>query len=165
RADETPWVMRPAAGARGGRYVDFVIGLDFLNNNAVLTKMFHEAISPYGLSLLVANKTNVGQLAANYRAGRDLPLVYLDLCSATLPEFGELLKAAAEAGVYTIGRPALLEQWTYKARAQRPLEEAGLPVPATVVIRAGEASRELTVEERQAVGERCVIKPTWGVAG
>ena len=38
-------------------------------------------------------------------------------------------------------------------------------MPATVVIRAGEPSRELTAEERQGVGERCVIKPSWGVAG
>src|SRR5436309_11430286 len=113
RPDPTPWVLRPIGGAKpGGAYVDFILALDFLNNNAVLTRMFHEALSPYGLSLLVANKTNVGQLTAAYRAGRDLPLVYLDLCSATLPEFGELLKAAAGAGVYAIGRPALLEQWT-----------------------------------------------------
>jgi hypothetical protein len=165
RPDETPWVLRPKGGGGGDGYVDFVIGLDFLNNNATLTRMLHEAMSPYGLSLLVANKTNVAKLTGDYRAGRDRPLVYLDLCSAIAPEFGELLRAAAGAGVYTIGQPALLDQWTYKARAQKRLEEAGLPVPATVVITAGERSRELTAEERQAVGERCVIKPSWGVAG
>jgi hypothetical protein len=165
RPDETPWVLRPRGAGRGERYVDFVIGLDFLNNNATLTRMLQEAMAPYGLSLLVANRTNVGKLTAAYRAGRDLPLVYLDLCSAIAPEFGELLRAAAGAGAYTIGQPKLLDQWTYKARAQKRLEEAGLPVPATVVIAAGEKSRELTAEERQAVGERCIIKPSWGVAG
>src|SRR3954470_8961361 len=165
RPDETPWVLRPRGAGRGERYVDFVIGLDFLNNNATLTRMLQEAMSPYGLSLLVANRTNVAKLTAAYRAGRNTPLVYLDLCSAIAPEFGELLRAAAGAGVYTIGQPELLDQWTYKARAQKRLEEAGLPVPATVVIAAREKSRELTAEERQAMGERCIIKPSWGVAG
>jgi hypothetical protein len=165
RPDETPWVLRPRGAGGGKRYVDFVIGLDFLNNNATLTRMLQEAMTPYRLSLLVANRINVGKLTAAYRAGRDVPLVYLDLCSAIAPEFGELLRAAAAAGAYTIGQPKLLDQWTYKARAQKRLEEAGLPVPATVVIAAGEASRELTAEERQAVGERCIIKPSWGVAG
>jgi len=166
RPDETPWVLRPRGGAGrgGGRYVDFVIGLDFLNNNATLARMLHEAMSPYGLSVLVANKLNVGQLTRTYRAGRDLPLVYLDLCSAIDPQFGELLEAAAGAGVYTIGNPAILKAWTYKASAQKRLDAAGLPVPPTAVIHDNEPSRELTAVERQRVGERCVIKPSWVVA-
>lgn len=166
RPDPTPWILRPGGRARAGAgYVDFVVALDFIGNNAPLTKLFHDALSPYGLSLLVANKHNVGKLTAEVGAGRIKPHVLLDLCSACHPEFGALLKAAAGAGVHTIGEPAKLEQWTYKARAQRKLEEAGLPVPATVVVRADEPSRELTAEERAAVGERCVIKPSWGVAG
>jgi len=152
RPDPTPWVLRPAkagGSARGGgAYVDFVLALDFINNNAPLTKMFHEALSPYGLSLLVANKSNVGKLTEQIRSGGIRPHVLLDLCSACHPEFGELLKTAAGAGVYTIGQPAKLEQWTHKARAQRGLEQAGLPVPATVVFRSGEPSRDLTGEER-----------------
>src|SRR3954469_2798526 len=116
KPDQTPWVLRPGRGrARGDAYVDFVLALDFINNNAPLTKLFHEALSPYGLSLLVANKTNVGKLTEEIRAGRIRPHVMLDLCSACHPEFGDLLKAAADAGVYTIGQPAKLEQWTYKA--------------------------------------------------
>jgi hypothetical protein len=165
RADETPWVLRPTGSARRGAYVDFVIGLNFLNNNATLTRMLHEAMSPLGLSMLVANRLNVAQLTRDYRAGRDTPRVYLDLCSAIEPEFGELLKAASHAGAYTIGHPELLETWTYKARAQKRLEEAGLPVPPTVVITANEKSRALTPDECDALGEKCVIKPSWGVAG
>jgi hypothetical protein len=165
-ADNSPWVLRPAGRAQAGdRYVDFVVGIDFLGNNATLTRMFHRALSPYGLSLLIANRHNVEKLIEAARRGRVRPYVYLDLCSAIEPAFGELLRAMAGAGVYTIGEPAKLEQWTYKARAQKRLEEAGMPVPATVVIRAGEASRELTADELRAVGEKCVIKPSWGVAG
>jgi hypothetical protein len=167
RPDNSPWVLRPSAEAASGApsYVDFVVGLDFLSNTALLTKLFHEALSPYGLSLLVANKHNVHSLTQEIAAGRLKPHVYLDLCSAVDPAFGDLLRAAAGAGVYTIGEPAKLDVWTYKARAQHKLEEAGLPVPPTVVVRAGEPSRELTADERAAVGERCVIKPSWGVAG
>jgi hypothetical protein len=166
RPDNSPWVLRPTRAARGETaYVDFVVGLDFLGNNAVLTRMFQEAMAPYGLSLLVANKHNAATLTHELRAGTIRPHVYLDLCSAVHPEFGTLLKAAADAGVYTVGHPAKLEQWTYKARAQKALEDAGLPVPPTVVIRAGDPTRELTADERQHVGDRCVIKPSWGVAG
>ena len=165
RPDDSPWVLRPRHRARGGAYVDFVIGLDFLNNNATLTRMLHEAMSPYALSLLVANKKNVAQLTQAYRAGRDVPLVYLDLCSAIHPEFGELLRAASGAGAYTIGQPEHLQVWTYKARAQKRLEEAGLPVPPTVLFTANDKSRDLTHEERELLGEKCVIKPSWGVAG
>jgi hypothetical protein len=165
RADNSPWVLRPAGGKAGDRYVDFVIGIDFLGNNATLTRMFQRALSLYGLSLLIANKHNVGRLIEQARRGRIRPYVYLDLCSAVEPVFGDLLRAMAGAGVYTIGEPAKLEQWTHKARAQKRLEEAGLPVPPTVVIRAGEPSRELTADELRGIGERCVIKPSWGVAG
>ncbi len=167
RPDNSPWVLRPGRAAVRGddAYVDFVVGLDFLGNNAPLTQMFQEAMAPYGLSLLVANKHNVATLTQELRAGTIRPHVYLDLCSAVHPEFGDLLKAAADAGVCAVGHPDKLVQWTYKARAQKPLEDAGLPVPPTVVIRADEPTRELTAEERQHVGERCVIKPSWGVAG
>ena len=166
RPDNSPWVLRPGRAARGGvSYVDFVVGLDFIGNTAPLTRMFQEAMAPYGLSLLVANKHNVASLARELRGGAIRPYVYLDLCSAVHPEFGDLLKAAAAAGVYTVGHPDKLDQWTYKARAQKALEQAGLPVPATVLIGANEPTRELTAEERQALGDRCVIKPSWGVAG
>jgi hypothetical protein len=166
KPDNTPWVLRPARSPQpSGAYVDLVVALDFLNNNATLTKMFHEALSPYGLSLLVANKHNVAALTQDIRGGRLKPHVYLDLCSACDGAFGELLKAAASAGVHTIGDPAKLDTWTYKARAHPELAAAGLPVPPTVIFRADEPSRELTAEERGMIGEKCVIKPSWGVAG
>jgi hypothetical protein len=166
RADNSPWVLRPPSGSRAGdRYVDFVVGIDFLGNNATLTRMFQQALWPYGLSLLIANKHNVRKLTEDARRGKVRPYVYLDLCSAIEPAFGELLRAMAAAGVYTIGQPEKLEKWTHKARAQRGLEEAGLPVPPTVVVRADEPSRDLTADELRLVGEKCVIKPSWGVAG
>jgi len=166
RPDNSPWVLRPGGGSRiGDRYVDFVVGIDFLGNNSTLAGMFHRALSPLGLSFLIANKHNVQRLIEDTKRGKVQPYVYLDLCSAVQPIFGDLLRAMAGAGAYTIGEPAKLEQWTYKARAQKRLEEAGLPVPPTVVIRAGEPGRDLTSEEMRAVGEKCVIKPSWGVAG
>jgi hypothetical protein len=166
RPDNSPWVLRPSGRSRvGDRFVDFVVGIDFLGNNSTLAEMFHRSLSPYGLSFLIANKYNVDRLIEQTRRGRVRPYVYLDLCSAVEPVFGGLLRAMAGAGVYTIGEPAKLDVWTHKARAQKRLEEAGLPVPATVLIKSGEPTRELTGEELRAVGEKCVIKPSWGVAG
>ncbi|HSI32643.1 MAG: hypothetical protein ACAI43_14010 [Phycisphaerae bacterium] len=163
RPDPRPWVLRPSS-ASGPAYVDFVIGIDFLHNHSKLVQMFYKACSAYGVSMLLANKHNVRELAAQAKAGKIRPHVYLDLCSATNKEFGELLKAFAGAGVYTIGSPEKLDLWTWKARAQKPLEQAGMPVPPTVLVKAGEPSRDLTAEERAAVGEKVVIKPSWGVA-
>lgn len=165
RPDPTPWVLRPQKRPDRGAYVDLVVALDFINNTAPLTRLFHDALSPYGLSMLVANKSNCTALTGQLRAGKFKPRVLLDLCSAVHPEFGDLLKAAAQAGAYCIGEPSKLEAWTYKAAAHPRLVEAGLPVPATVIFRAGDASRELTAEERALVGDKCVIKPSWGVAG
>lgn len=166
RPDPSPWVLRPQRRkALAPAYADLVVGLDFIGNTAPLARMFHEALSPLGLSLLIANKHNVAKLTHEFRAGGLRPVVYLDLCSAVEPAFGELLAAAAGAGVHTVGKPEDLERWTWKARAQEGLERAGLPVPPTVVIRAGEPSRELTPEERARIGDKCVIKPSWGVAG
>ncbi len=165
RADSKPWILRPKSAGAGGAYVDFIIGIDFLHNQAKLVQMFHQALSPLGLSLLLANKHNASDIAAKVKSGQLRPHVYLDLCSATNPQFTELLRTCAAAGIHSIGDPAKLDIWTWKARAQKKLEDAGLPVPPTVLIRAGEASRELTPAERAAVGEKCVIKPSWGVAG
>jgi len=164
RPDPKPWVLRPEKSA-GDNYVDFVIGIDFLHNHSKLVQMFHAALSPMGISLLLANKQNVAQLIEKVRKGDLKPYAYLDLCSATNPAFAELLRAFADVGVQTIGDPAKLDIWTWKARAQKRLESAGMPVPPTVLLRADEPTRELTAEERAAVGDKCVIKPSWGVAG
>lgn len=164
RPDVKPWVLRPQTPG-GDNYVDFVIGIDFVNIDSKLVRMFHEAVSPLGISLLLVNKWSVERVLQRVRAGRLKPYIYLDLCSATNPNFAELLKAFADAGVQTIGDPAKLALWTWKARAQIGLEEAGMPVPPTVLIRADEPTRELTADERDAVGDKCVIKPSWGVAG
>jgi hypothetical protein len=92
--------------------------------------MFHEALSPYGLSLLVANKHNVAALTGRRPRGRLKPTLPR-LCSACDPAFGELLKAADAAGVHTIGQPAKARpSGPYKARGASEARRRGLARPA-----------------------------------
>lgn len=145
-------------------YVDFIVGLDYLSPNAGLLKLFHRAMSAYGLSLLLVNHTSVKESIVAVRKGRLVPRVYLDLSSRPGDAFYDLLHAMAEAGAHTICKPGHL-QWTLKANTHPVLEAAGLPVPPTVIFRKDDADRELTAEERARVGDRVVIKPSYGVAG
>jgi len=166
RPDPSPWVLLPDKGRRapgrgGERYADFMFGLDYLSNNARLARLFHEAMAPYGLSVLLVNDHNVERMIRDVEGGRVVPHVYLDLCSRPGSRHEQLLNAAAKAGAHTLRNPAH-EKWTLKAYAHPLLEQAGLPMPPSVILRAGEADRELTADERRRVGDRCVIKPSFG---
>lgn len=145
-------------------YVDFVFALDYLSPNSLLLKLLHRAMAARGLSILLVNKHSVEWATQRVRAGRLHPIVFLDLCSRPGDHFFELLKMMAGAGVYTICHPDQI-RWTLKAFAQGELEKAGLPVPPTVVLQKTQHDRELTESERAIVGERAVIKPSYGVAG
>ncbi len=125
RPDPSPWILRPNAPSQNQAYVDCVIALDPRQDNAALTKMLHEAMSPYGVSLLIAGKGNLAALIEQVRAGKVKPHVYLDLCSAKNAEFGELSKAVAGAGVFSVN--------TSKNNAAKSLQEAGLPICTTAV--------------------------------
>jgi hypothetical protein len=162
KADNSPWVLWPRGAGSQSTYVDFIFGLDYLSPNSRLVELFHDAMSPYGLSVLLVNQTNVDRVIAEVERGWLQPYVYLDLASTTQPRFNDLALAAAKKGVYVVDDPNDLTTWTYKATSHVRLERAGLPLPATVILPRGAGDRELTSEERAKVGERCVIKPSAG---
>ena len=145
-------------------YVDFVFALDYLSPNSLLLKLLHRAMAARGLSILLVNKHSVDWAIEQVRSGRLHPIVFLDLCSRPGDNYFELLKMMAGAGVYTICHPDQI-RWTLKAFAHGELEKAGLPVPPTVILKKSQPDRELTQSERDIVGERVVIKPSYGVAG
>jgi hypothetical protein len=162
KPDNSPWVLRPGGRAPHNTYVDFIFGLDYLSPNSRLVELFHEAMSPYGLSVLLVNQSNVDRVIAEVERGWLQPHVYLDLASTTHPRFNDLALAAAGKGVYVVDDPEGLTEWTYKATSHVRLQRAGLPLPPTVILPKGSADRELTNAERQMVGDHCVIKPSTG---
>jgi hypothetical protein len=145
-------------------YVDFVFALDYLSINSGLLKIMQEAMAAYGLSSLLVNKSSVEQTLQAVRKGRLKPHLYLDLCSRPGDPFYALLEAMAAVGVHTLCDPKSLP-YTFKAFSHPPLERAGLPLPPSVIIRRDEPDRDLTPDELARVGDRCVIKPSYGVAG
>jgi hypothetical protein len=125
-------------------------------------QFFHEAMSPYGLSVLPVNMSNVDRAMADIQRGWLRPFVYLDLASTTVPRFNDLLVTAARHGVYVIDHPDGLTDWTFKANSHQRLALAGLPVPPSVILPKSSPDRELTPDERAQIGERCVLKPSAG---
>jgi hypothetical protein len=161
---QTTGILLPADGAARRRYVDFVFALDYLSINSPLIKIMHEAMAAYGLSVLLVNSTNVERSVEAVRKGRLDPLVYLDLCARPGDPFSALLQAMAAAGVHTLCDPKVLP-WTIKAYSHPALEKAGLPLPPTVILGKDDPDRDLTPDEMARLGDRCVIKPSYGVAG
>jgi hypothetical protein len=145
-------------------YVDFVFGLDYLSVNSHLLRIMHQAMAGYGLSCLLINQSSVERTIASVGKGRLRPLVYLDLSSRPGDAFHRLLETMSAAGVHTLCDPKTLPM-TLKAVAHPILERAGLPLPPSVILKKGEPDRDLTPEELKRVGERVVIKPSFGVAG
>ena len=164
RPDPSPWVLGPRPAGAGGRYADFVVGLDYLSPNSKLLKLFHDAMAPLGLSVLLVNRANVDRALAAARRDRFHPHLYLDLCSRPGDAFDALLRAFSAAGVHTVARPEQLH-WTIKAPSHPALAAAGLPVPPTIVLKPDEPDRDLTPDELALIGDRCVIKPSHGFAG
>jgi hypothetical protein len=159
-----PQVIPPAAAPTRAAYVDFVFGLDYLSVNSTLLRIMHHAMAAYGLSCLLVNNSSIEQAHQEVRKGRLRPLVYLDLCSEPGNRFYELIFAMADKGVHTFCDPKTLP-WTLKADSHGKLEAAGLPLPPSVIFRKTDPDRDLTPEEIARVGERVVIKPSFGVAG
>jgi hypothetical protein len=162
KPDNSPWVLRPGARARQNTYVDFIFGLDYLSPNSRLVELFHEAMSPLGLSVLLVNQSNVDRVIAEVQRDWLQPHVYLDLASTTHPRFNDLALAAAAKDVYVVDDPDGLTDWTYKATSHVRLARAGLPLPPTVILPRGSPDRELTAAERDMIGDRCVLKPSAG---
>ncbi|MGE5611460.1 MAG: hypothetical protein ACM359_19580 [Bacillota bacterium] len=158
RPDNSPWILDPPPPRRTA-HVDFVVALDYLSPNSRLMHLFHEAMGARGLSVLLVNSTNVHPIMEQIECGWLKPHVLVDLCSSTGNPFERLLHAAARHGVYTMSRPEDLK-WTLKAQGHPALEQAGLPLPPTVILHAHEKDRELTSEERQRISDHCVIKPS-----
>lgn len=161
-SDLTPLLPKLLAPKRA--YVDFVFALDYLGPNSKLLAMMQRAMSSYGLSLLLVNAKNVERVAVEVERGDLRPIVFLDLCHRPGDPFERLLHAMSEAGVHTIADVKRYD-WTLKSYSHPRLEAAGLPLPETVILKAGEVDRELTADERARVGEKVVIKPSYGVAG
>lgn len=164
RPDNSPWIIAPPGGAKSSAYVDFLFALDYLSPNAPLVKIMQEAMGAYGISFLPVNINNLQTVTRQIRTGWLQPFVYLDLCSAVDDRFFDLLKVAADQGVYVVDHPRDVEEWTWKAPSQPKLEAAGLPVPPTVIIPKGSPDRDLTPEELAKVGDSVVIKPSIGYA-
>src|SRR5438309_1558438 len=76
KPDNSPWILRPGRRAPQNTYVDFIFGLDYLSPNSRLVELFHEAMSPYGVSVLLVNQTNVDRVIADIELGCVQPHVY-----------------------------------------------------------------------------------------
>ena len=162
KPDNSPWVFDPRP-AKATADVDFVFALDYCSPNSRLMRIFHEAMSAYGLSCQLVNSSNVERMLEEVEAGRFRPNVYLDLSSRPDDVFEKLLYAAARAGAHTMRNPEHTK-WVLKSQSHPKLLAAGLPLPPTVILKSGEPDRELTAEERAAIGDRTVIKPSFGEA-
>jgi hypothetical protein len=162
KPDNSPWVFDPRPAKRTAE-VDFVFALDYSSPNSRLMKLVHEAMSAYGLSCQLVNKTNVERMLEEVEEGTIRPHVYLDLSSRPDDVFEKLLYTAHARGAYTMRNPEHTK-WTLKVESHPLLERAGLPLPPSVLIKRDEADRELTSEERARVGEDVVIKPSFGEA-
>src|SRR5207302_2870163 len=69
RPDNAPWVLRPSRRSVQNTFVDFVVGLDYLSPRSRLVELFHEAMSPFGLSVLLVNERNVARATADMNRG------------------------------------------------------------------------------------------------
>ncbi len=164
KPDTTPWILSPKPLLSRPAFVDFVFTLDYLSTNSKLLRIMHEAMSAYGLSILLVNESSVEAVTQEIDGGRLRPHVYLDLSSRPGDVYEKLLYKASQAGARAIRNPDHTK-WVLKADLHLVLEKAKFPVPPTVILRAGEPDRDLTEEERARVGERIVIKPSFGEAG
>jgi len=104
KPDNSPWVFDPRP-ARHTADVDFVFALDYCSPNSRLMKLFHEAMSAYGLSCQLVNNHNVERMLQDVQAERFRPNVYLDLSSRPDDAFEKLLYAAHWAGAHTMRNP------------------------------------------------------------
>src|SRR5258706_9941376 len=159
RPDNTPWVF-DARPAKRTTQVDFLFALDYLSPNSGLMRLFHEAMSAYGLSCQLVNNTNIEQMIDDVQSGHLRPHVYLDLSSRPDDPFEKLLYAAHRAGAHTIRNPDDTK-WVLKSQSHPKLLEAGLPLPPTVILKNDEPHRQLTPPERPATRAPAVVQPAF----
>ncbi len=92
--------------------------------------------------------------------------VLLDMASdpyATGSLYYRLAKDVKAAGGHVIDDPDLSPLTTHKGKFHAVLEQNGLPVPETVMVRRDEIERfRLTEEMKQRIGVPFVVKPGWG---
>ena len=164
KPDTSPWIIRPAKPSASERYVDFLFALNYASPNGGLVRIMAQQMGRYGLSLLPVNDVNLDRVRRDVSRGLLRPHVFLDLCSAEDESYLNLLQVCADQGIYPIGDPATMLTWTTKATSHSRLEQAGFPLPPTVILKRSDADRELTVDERRLLGQRCAIKPSGGLA-
>ncbi len=163
KPDNTPWLLSPKPLSARPAYADFIFTLDYLSTNSKLLRMMHEAMSAYGLSVLLVNESNVASVTRDVQRGA---FAHTFTWTSARPGdvYEQLLYSAANAGVRTIRNPDHTK-WVLKADLHLALEQAGFPLPPTVILRADEPDRDLTPEERQRLGDVVAIKPSFGEAG
>lgn len=157
-------ILHPSGVIPRRAYVDFVFGLEYLSVNSMLLRLLRQAMSAYGLSCLLVNASNARRALAAVRKGALDPLVYLDLCARPSDVFSDLLQAMSQKGTCTLCDPKHYP-WTVKSFSHPALEQAGLPLPPTILLRQNDPDRDLNADELARLGDRCVIKPSYGVAG
>ncbi len=163
KPDPTPWIIHPRGRKSSSAYVDFAFGLDYVSHSGRLVQLLREAMEPMGLSFLLVNKSNVEQIIRQTEQGLFHPHVYLDLCASPNSPFDQLINTAYRHGIYTVRKPQD-NQWVLKADSHERLAKEGMPLPPTVILRRDQPDRDLTPEERMRLGDRCVIKPSFGEA-
>ena len=68
KPDNSPWVFEPRP-ASATADVDFLFALDYASPNSRLMRLFHEAMSAYGLSCQLVNNANVKRMLEEVEAG------------------------------------------------------------------------------------------------
>lgn len=77
----------------------------------------------------------------------------------------ELAEAVCAAGGLAVEDPARVRAFGSKAAMHSALACAGLALPRTLIWPAGRPARDLTLAERELLGERFVVKPARGSGG
>jgi hypothetical protein len=139
RPDPTPWILRPKMAARQEGYVDLVLVPNAAGNDAALTQLLHEALSPLGVSLLVATEQTAAALADEVRAGKIRPHVLLNVSSGG--QFAELMKAAEGAGICVINDASKRAEWCAGESSLEKFGEAGLAVRSSAPGNGDQARR------------------------
>lgn len=123
-----------------------------------------------GLSCEVLDESVVEEAHRAIREGRLQIRTLLDLSAAWWNHedpYVQLCYAVKDSGGRVIDDPDAAMMADHKAVSHHRLQQAGIPVPPTVLIRRWEPDRGLTSQEREVVGEQVVIKPArgWGWKG
>jgi hypothetical protein len=141
RPDPTPWILRPKSAARREAYADLVVVVDPGGNEAVVRRVLHEALSPLGVSLLVAAGEMAGALAEEVRGGKIRPHVLLNISSGA--QVAELMKAAEGAGICVVNDASKRAEWCGGESSLERFARSGLAVGSSVG--NGDQARRLRV--------------------